>query len=138
MKRIGLIIAAALLAIALLVSMPYGVDQAEFAYVTQFGRPVGTFDGAEDAGLHLKLPWPIQSVQRIDRRLQMFDLPGAELPTFDPQGQTIDKMLTVDGYVCWRIADADGVDLFIRTVGTPERARAILGPPIGGRVGAVI
>src|SRR5207253_1761495 len=79
------------------VSVPYGVDQAEFAYVTQFGRHVVTVDGADDAGLHAKLPWPIQSVQRIDRRLQMFDLPGAELPTFDPEGKTIDKMLTVDG-----------------------------------------
>ena len=68
----------------------------------------------------------------------MFDLPPAELPTYDPQGQTIDKMLTVDGYVCWRIDDSAGVDQFIRTVGTPERAREILGPRIGGRVGAVI
>ena len=138
MKRIGPIVAVVLLAVGLAVSVPYGVDQAEFAYVTQFGRPVGTVDGADDAGLHVKWPWPIQSVLRIDRRLQMFDLPGAELPTFDPQGQTIDKMLTVDGYVCWRIADKSGVDRFIRTVGTPERARAILGPRIGGRVGAVI
>ncbi len=137
MKRVGLILVAVLL-LALLGSAPFAVDQAEFAYVTQFGKPVETVDGASDAGLHFKLPWPVQSVQRIDRRLQMFDLPGAELPTYDPQGQTIDKMLTVDGYVCWQIADKDGVDLFIRTVGTPERAKAILGPRIGGRVGAVI
>src|SRR5437763_4929778 len=116
----------------------YAVDVAEFAYVTQFGRPVQTVDGATDAGLHFKLPWPVQSVQRVDRRLQMFDLPGAELPTYDPAGQTIDKMLTVDGYVCWRIADADGVDRFIRTVGTPERARAILGQQISSRLGAEI
>jgi modulator of FtsH protease HflC len=137
-KRVVPIIAVIFLFALLLVSVPYAVDQSEFAYVTQFGRPVGTVDGAEDAGLHVKLPWPVQSVQRIDRRLQMFDLPGAELPTFDPEGQTIDKMLTVDGYVCWRISDKNGVDKFIRTVGTPERAKAILGPRIGGRVGAVI
>ena len=138
MKRIVVIVVVVLLVAGLLVSVPYSVDQSEFAYVTQFGRPVDTIDGAEDAGLHLKLPWPIQSVQRIDRRLQMFDLLGAELPTLDKKGQTIDKMLTVDGYVCWRIADKTGVDRFIRTIGTPERARAILGPVIGGRVGAVI
>jgi len=137
-KRIVVIVVVVLLVAGLLVSVPYSVDQSEFAYVTQFGRPVDTIDGAEDAGLHLKLPWPIQSVQRIDRRLQMFDLLGAELPTLDKKGQTIDKMLTVDGYVCWRIADKTGVDRFIRTIGTPERARAILGPVIGGRVGAVI
>src|SRR5215468_7656035 len=125
MRRIIWAVILILIVVILAVTVPFSVDQAEFAYVTQFGRPVETIDGATDAGLHFKLPWPVQSVQRIDRRLQMFDLPAAELPTFDPQGQTIDKMLTVDGYICWKIADGDGVDRFIRTVGTAERARAI-------------
>jgi membrane protease subunit HflC len=132
------VIAACAAALLLASSMPYAVDQAEFAYVTQFGRHVATHDGATDAGLHFKWPWPFQSVQRIDRRLQMFDLPAAELPTFDSEGKTIDKMLTVDGYVAWQLADAQGVDQFIRTVGTAERAREILGPRIAGRVGAMI
>jgi modulator of FtsH protease HflC len=137
MRAVGIL---AIVVVLLLVgwSMLYTVDQAEFAYVTQFGRHVQTHDGAVDAGLHFKWPWPVQSVQRVDRRLQMFDLAAAELPTFDPQGQTIDKMLTVDGYVCWQIANERGVDQFIRTVGTPERAREILGPRIAGRIGAII
>ena len=116
----------------------YTVDQAEFVYVTQFGRPVATFDGASDAGLHVKLPWPMQAVQRLDRRVQMFDLPPAELLTHDPAGRTIDRTLTVEAYVAWRIAGADGVDRFLRTVGTPEQARLILGQRVGGRLGAVI
>ena len=138
MKRVVAIILGIIVLVLLPASVPYSVDRAEFAYITQFGRPVETIDGATDAGLHFKLPWPIQSVQRIDRRLQMFDFPATELPTFDPEGKTIDKMLTVDGYVCWQIADKDGVDRFIRTVGTAERARAILGPRVSGRIGAVI
>src|SRR5688572_1281332 len=86
----------------------FTVDRSEFVYVTQFGRHVATYDGADEqqAGLHLKWPWPIQSVQRLDRRLQYFDLPGAELLTRDAKGNTIDKTLTLDAYVCWRIADA--------------------------------
>lgn len=116
----------------------FTVDQAEYAYVTQFGRPVATIDGEGDAGLHLKYPWPIQSVQRLDRRLQLFDLPPAELLTHDPQGRTIDRTLTVEAFVAWRIADAAGVDRFLRTVGTPEQARLVLGQRVGGRVGAVI
>src|SRR5262245_3024023 len=136
--RTAIVILVLLLMIALAASSLYSLDQAEFGYVTQFGRHVVTHDGTTDAGLHVKLPWPIQSVQRIDRRLQMFDLQSAELPTFDPQGRTIDKMLIVDGYVCWRIADGQGVNQFIRTVGTPERAREILGPRIAGRVGAMV
>ena len=85
------------------------MDRAEYVYVTQFGRHVATYDGANDeqAGLHFKWPWPIESVQRFDHRLQYFDLPGAELMTRDAQGNTIDKTLTVDAYVCWRIADAE-------------------------------
>jgi membrane protease subunit HflC len=116
----------------------YTVDRTEFAYVTQFGRHVETLDGETDAGLHLKWPWPVQAVQRFDHRLQAFDLPGAELLTHDPRGKTIDKTLTVDAYVCWQIAGPEGVDRFIRTVGTVDRARSILGQRVSSRLGAAI
>jgi membrane protease subunit HflC len=116
----------------------FTVDQAEYAYVTQFGRPFAVIDGAGDAGLHAKLPWPIQTVQRFDRRVQLFDLPPAELLTHDPQGRTVDRTLTVEAYVCWRIDGRDGVDRFVRTVGSPEQARAILGQRVTGRLGAAI
>jgi membrane protease subunit HflC len=55
------------------------VDQAEYVYVTQFGAHVVTYDGRADAGLHLKAPWPFQSAQRFDRRLQVLDVPTQEL-----------------------------------------------------------
>jgi membrane protease subunit HflC len=118
----------------------FTVDRTEFVYLTQFGRPVATFDGAseEEAGLYFKWPWPIQSVQRLDRRLQYFDLPGAELLTRDPKRNTIDRTLTLDAYVCWRIADAGGVDRFIRSVGTPAGAQAVLGQRISSELGAAI
>src|SRR5262245_12061612 len=118
----------------------FTVDRSEFVYVTQFGRPVATYDGEDDsdAGLHLKWPWPVQEVQRLDRRLQSFDLPGAELLTHDPRGNTIDKTLTLDAYVCWRIADKAGVDRFVRTVGTPDRAKTILGQRISSEMGAAV
>src|SRR5947209_8556400 len=135
MKRL---ILAVVVLLAWLSSCLFTVDQAEYAYVTQFGRPVVTLDGATAAGLHAKLPWPVQTVQRLDRRVQLFDLPPAELLTHDPQGRTIDRTLTVEAYVCWRIAGADGADRFLRTVGTPEQARAVLGQRVSGRLGAVV
>jgi membrane protease subunit HflC len=130
--------AAALLLAARLSA--FTVDRAEYVYVTQFGRHVATYDGADnaDAGLHWKWPAPIQTLYRLDRRLQAFDLPATELPTHDPKGKTIDKMLTLDAYVCWRITDKDGVDRFLRTVGTPEQAQAILGQRIGSELGTAI
>lgn len=138
------VLLAAVLAVALvgLGSAVFTVDRTEFVYLTQFGRPVATFDGKTDAGLHVKLPWPVQAVQRLDHRLRVFDLAGAELLTHDPQGQTIDKTLTIAAYVCWRIADTAtdeaSVARFLRTVGTPERAEAILGQQISSRLGAAI
>src|SRR5262249_11686218 len=89
-------------------------------------------------GLHLKLPWPIQAVQRLDRRLQSFDLPPAELLTRDPRGKTIDKTLTLDAYVCWRIPTAQAADQFVRSVGTPEGAQLILGQRVASELGAAV
>jgi membrane protease subunit HflC len=116
----------------------YAVDQAEFAYVTQFGEPVVVLDGASQAGLHVKWPWPIESVDRIDRRLQLFDLPPAEPQTRDLLQRTVDKTLTVDAYVCWRIPETRSADQFYKTVRTPEEARRLLTPRITSRLSAVI
>jgi membrane protease subunit HflC len=133
-----------LLAIAAILIVLYSslftVDASEYVYLTQFGRRVAILDGGSDAdaGLHLKWPWPVQAVQRLDRRLQAFDLPGAELLTRDPEGKTIDKTLTIDAYVCWRIADTEGADLFVRTIGSAEGAQLILGQRITSELGATI
>jgi membrane protease subunit HflC len=119
----------------------YTVDAAEYAYVTLLGEHVATHDGAAEAtgaGLHFGWPWPVLSVQRLDRRLQQFDLPATELLTHDPEGKTIDKMLLVEAYVCWRIADQKAVDLFVQRIGTVERANAILEPRIRSELGAAI
>jgi modulator of FtsH protease HflC len=129
-----------LFAIGLRLSV-YTVDAAEFAYVTLLGKHTATFDGAsgdDGAGLHVGWPWPAQSVQRLDRRLQQFDLPPTELLTQDPEGQTVDKMLLVEAYVCWRIADRHAVDLFVRRIGTVERASALLEPRIRSELGKAI
>src|SRR5262245_58335683 len=105
------IIAALLVVIAiwLATSSLLFVDQTESVYVTQFGRHVATYDGQVDAGLHTKLPWPIQSALRIDRRLQVFDVPTQELLIRDRDEKTGEQKslpLIFDVYVCWRIADS--------------------------------
>ena len=137
MRRLAL----AVTALALLLwarTVFVAVDFAEFAYVTRFGDPVTVIDGAADAGLHLKAPWPIDGVVRIDRRLQSFDLPTVESLTRDPTNKTVDKTLAVDAFVSWRVADAAGADRFVRTLGTPEQVKRVLGPQISGRLGAII
>jgi membrane protease subunit HflC len=116
----------------------YTVDFSEFAYVTRFGEPVTVRDGASDAGLHVKAPWPMDSILRIDRRLQSFDLPSVESLTRDAANRTVDKTIAADAFVAWRIPDAEAADRFIRTVGTAEQARRVIAPQVTARLAAVI
>jgi membrane protease subunit HflC len=137
-----LLILIVLFAVAIVVRMSFfTVDPTEYVYLTEFGRHIATYDGSArdtDAGLHWCWPWPVQSVQRLDRRLQHFDAQGTELLTHDAEGKTVDKTLSVEAFVCWRIADKDAVDRFIRRLGTPDRARAILGQRLNSLLGATI
>src|SRR6059058_4483059 len=91
----------------------YTVDAAEFVYTTRFGDPVAIHDGATAAGLHVKAPWPVDSVLRIDRRVQSFDLPAVESLTSNPTDRSIDKTLAVDAFVTWKIPDASAADRFV-------------------------
>src|SRR5579864_4316580 len=137
--RVRIIVLSALVVLVLLMFLStFTVDRTEYVYVTQFGRLVAVYDGAQDAGLHWRWPWPIQTVQRLNRRLNVFDLDPIELLTRDDKGETIDKTITVDAYVCWRIDGEEGVRHFIRSVGTLDRAQEILKPRITSRIGATI
>lgn len=138
--RIIVIGMLAIVALALARWSIFTVDASEFVYVTVLGRHTATFDGSipAEAGLHAGWPWPVQSAQRLDRRVQIFDLPTTEFLTHDPKKGTIDKTLSVDAYVLWQIADAAAVDRFIRRLASTERAREILASRIRSQLGATI
>lgn len=74
------------------------VDESEFVIVERLGRINAVYDTADSRGLHFKAPWPIDMARRFDARIQLFDPPGRELLTTDR------KNITVDPFVCWRIA----------------------------------
>ncbi len=116
----------------------YTVDAAEYDYVTVLGRHTETFDGLTDAGLKFGFPWPIQQVLRLDRRIQQFDLPAMEQLTHDAEGNTVDKLLAIEAYVVWKIADEKAVDQFVKRIGSADRARTILEPRINSQLGAAI
>lgn len=141
MKKYILLPLAIVAAIVLARFAFYTVDASEYAYVTVLGEHVATYDGndgANGAGLHFGWPWPIEQVQRLDRRLQQFDLPPKDELTHDAQGNKIDKVLSIEGYVCWKISDVKGVDRFVKRIGAVSRAREILEPVIISRLGAAI
>ncbi|MBI3862726.1 MAG: protease modulator HflC [Planctomycetia bacterium] len=131
-RRLAALAAIALLAVVASTSLVF-VDESEFVIVETLGRIVAVYDRTDsatgDRGLHVKLPWPIASVRRFDRRQQLYDPPGREMFTRDK------KNVTVSSYVCWKIADPPAGDValsdrpvvkFFRGLGSVETAEARL------------
>ncbi len=91
----------AIIAVSIAVGSVVFVDETEWVIVERFGVITAVYDqiGNEnsDRGLHFKLPWPIETVRRFDRRLQLFDPRGREMFTSDR------KNIIVDTYLCWKI-----------------------------------
>jgi modulator of FtsH protease HflC len=85
-----------LLLIVCLMMFVFQVRTSEAVVITRFGRP--TRDVTEP-GPHLKLPWPIERVHRLDERVQNFQ------DRFI-QGLTSDNFnLLTSVYVGWKITD---------------------------------
>jgi membrane protease subunit HflC len=107
------------------------VDETEFVLVERLGRIVAVYDRPADRGWQWKGPWPVDTVRRFDRRLQVFAPAGREVFTRDR------KNLLVEASVCWRIAEspddtttellARPVVQFFRGLGTQPVAEARLG-----------
>ena len=74
----------------------YTIDETERVIITQFGKPVG--DVIEKAGLKLKIPF-IQKVNRIEKRILVWDGSANDMPTKDK------LYITVDTFGRWRIKD---------------------------------
>ncbi|MBI2772280.1 MAG: protease modulator HflC [Burkholderiales bacterium] len=98
MNRIGFVISTVLLALALLSSMLFVVDQRQFGVVYSFGQ---IKEVITEPGLRFKLPPPFQNVVFLDRRVLTLDSPETG------SIQTAEKKnLVIDWLVKWRIADA--------------------------------
>ena len=105
----------------------YKVDVTEFAVVTQFGNPISV---ATTPGLRLKLPEPIQTVQLIDRRVQVYQADALELLTLDK------KSIAINYYGTWKVIDPV---MFIKTVkdnlGAESRLRDVFSSSLGIQFG---
>jgi membrane protease subunit HflC len=102
------------------------VGETELALITQFGSPVRV---ADQAGLTFKLPDPVQTVVRLDRRLQVIDADPGEFLTRDK------KNLVVGTFVLWRIEDGRK---FLQSVRNPEDAQRRLMDLVGSELGVAI
>ena len=97
MNRIVLIAGAALLALMLLASTLFVVDQRQVAVVYALGE---IKEVIQEPGLKWKLPPPFQNVAFLDRRIQTMDSPETR-PIFTAEK----KSLVIDWLVKWRITD---------------------------------
>src|SRR3954462_10909179 len=113
MNRIGFIVSSALVALALLSSMLFVVDQRQFGVVYQLGQIKNVIT---EPGLNFKMPPPFQNVSYIDKRL----LTLSSLET-EPMLTAEKQRVVIDWYVRWRITDPSQ---YIRNVGLDEAAGA--------------
>ncbi|QBE65133.1 protease modulator HflC [Pseudoduganella lutea] len=97
MNRLVTIVVTAFIALMLLSSTVFVVDQRKFAIVFALGEVKQVI---REPGLHFKLPPPFQNVIYLDKRIQTLDSPEAD------RFITAEKMnILVDSFVKWRIVD---------------------------------
>ena len=101
---------AALIVLVAVFSSFYTVTETEEAVVTTFGRHTAT----REAGLHMKLPWPIQSVYKVEtRRTQKMELgyrqiSDQEYRSVEAESSMITgdmNIVNIDFFIEWRISD---------------------------------
>lgn len=105
--------ALVLLAIFFITNMIYTVNESEQAIVTTFGKVTAV----QDAGLHFKVPYPIQSVRKVEvnrtQKMQIGYFSDNEKEAIDqPYNITESKMITgdfnivnIDFFIEWKISD---------------------------------
>ncbi|MFP4053215.1 MAG: SPFH domain-containing protein [Phycisphaerae bacterium] len=113
-NQFGKIALAVLIVVVLLGStVAYTVDSTEMALVKTFGKAGEPINGATEAGLRLKWPWPFQKLVKYDGRTFIFESITRQFGTRD------NKQMIVTMYCAWRIHD---VLKFQKTVTTVENA----------------
>lgn len=97
MSRLVTLFVALFVALMLLSSTMFVVDQRRYALVFSMGE---VNEVLTEPGLHFKLPPPLQNVVYLDRRLLTLETPDNERYSTSEK-----KDLLVDAFVKWRIAD---------------------------------
>lgn len=113
MNKLGFYISSAILALALLSSTVFVVDQRQFGVVYSLGQIKRVIT---EPGLNFKFPPPLENVKFIDKRLLTLDSNDTE-----PMLTAEKQRMVIDWYVRWRITEPSQ---YIRNVGLDEAAGA--------------
>lgn len=104
----------------------FQVDTTEYVIVTQFGQPVRAITRP---GLYVKWPDPIQSVIRLDRRVQLYNVSQTEFLTRDK------KNILVEAYATWQVEDPIQ---FFKSVRDPIGANTRLADILSSELGVAL
>ena len=123
MKSIPSIIAAVILVAVLVLYMcTYQVRSTEVAIIKTFGEadkePIEVDEGDRSffAGLNFKWPWPIQSVEKYDKRIRLLEDRIEETPTLDS------KQIILTTFTAWTISNPYKFHTRYQTVEAGEEA----------------
>ncbi len=114
MNRLGFLASTILVALALISSMVFVVDQRQFGVKYAMGQ---IKEVITEPGLNFKLPPPLQNVTYLDKRLLTLDSTDTEsMLTAEKQ------RVVIDWYVRWRITEPSA---YIRNVGVTENQGSV-------------
>jgi membrane protease subunit HflC len=108
------LIGCTIVSVILIYAFSFVLYQGNMAVVTRFGAPKTV---VQEAGLHLKFPWPFEKVYIFDRRKHYYDTSFIETLTNDK------KNIILQTYVVWNISDSLK---FLQSTGSREAAEANL------------
>jgi len=129
MRKMTALVVAAVIAVVLLLSSVFVVDERQRALVLQFGQIRNVI---EEPGLNFKIPF-IQEVVYYDDRILSLDTAAIEVTPAD------DRRLVVDAFARYRIVDAEQFRLAVGVGGLREAERLledILNPQIRAVLGS--
>ena len=114
-KPITIAIGILIVLVLIMFNTTYTVNFHEVAVKTRLGRPVGI---VREPGLHLKAPFFIDTVSKLDTRLQLVQSPLETVKTDDGQ------IVLVQAFMLWRIGGGDaGAQSFHNSYGSIDGAQ---------------
>jgi membrane protease subunit HflC len=123
-----LMVAILVVVIILFMMCAFQVRFTETAVVTRFDHIIEKIE-PQDAGLHFKLPWPIDRIHRYDTRLRSFETEFRQIGTEDQ------KTIVLTAYATWRIVDGPQ---FLKAVGREDAAARKISDLLENRVSIVL
>ncbi|MBL68004.1 MAG: hypothetical protein CMO74_06065 [Verrucomicrobiales bacterium] len=127
-KTVVFVIGTLLLLVFLSLMFTYQVRSTEIVLVQSiFGDPE-IKDGNQDAGLHFKLPWPLQEVYKLDGRVHVVET------GFDQELAAGGETVLVSVYAGWFVKDAEQFRKKFSSAGSADDMMLMASEHVRGRV----